>query len=96
MHGLRDGEAICGTRLYSKRKAGWNSAKEKKCWCKLSVAYRLPPPAAEELAALAERLANLPPTTRLNWSDSWSERDLQEFTRESIRRLEDDERDPNR
>lgn len=57
---------------------------------------RLPPAAAEELAALAERLANLPPTTRLNSSDSWSESDLQEFTRESIRRLEDDERDPTR
>lgn len=56
---------------------------------------RLSPAAAQELAALAEHLANLPPTTRLNWSDSWSDSDLQEFTAESIRRLED-ERDPTR
>jgi hypothetical protein len=56
---------------------------------------RLPPAAAEELTALAERLASLPATTRLDWSDAWSDPDLREFTAESVRRLEEEERDPS-
>jgi len=56
---------------------------------------RLPPAAAEELTALAERLASLPPSSRLDWSDAWSDSDLREFTAESVRRLEEDERDPS-
>ena len=34
---------------------------------------RLPPDAATELSALAERLAELAPNHRIDWSDSWSE-----------------------
>jgi len=60
----------------------------------VEVFRKLPPTAAEELTALAERLASLAPNTRLDWSDSWSDSDLQEFTAESVRRLEEEERDP--
>jgi hypothetical protein len=56
----------------------------------VEVFRRLPPKAAEELTALAERLANTAATTRLDWSDDWSEADLQEFTADSARRLEDE------
>ncbi|MBZ5611485.1 MAG: hypothetical protein LAP38_24760 [Acidobacteriia bacterium] len=61
----------------------------------VDVFRRLSPAAAEELAALAERLARVAPTSRLDWSDLWSDSDLQEFTAESLRRLEDEERDPS-
>lgn len=49
---------------------------------------RLPPDAAAELASLAERLAALRPCTEIDWSDSWSDEDLKEFTAASVRRLE--------
>jgi hypothetical protein len=49
---------------------------------------RLPQAAADELAALAKRLADLAPYTAIDWSDSWSESDLQEFTADSLRRLD--------
>lgn len=52
---------------------------------------RLPPDAAAELAALAERLATLRPNTQVDWSDSWSDQDLKEFTAASVRRLEAEE-----
>jgi hypothetical protein len=52
---------------------------------------RLPPDAAAELTALAERLAALRPGTKIDWSDSWSEEDLKEFTTASARRLEAEE-----
>jgi hypothetical protein len=52
---------------------------------------RLPPDAAAELTALAERLASLRPNTQIDWSDSWSEDDLKEFTASSVRRLEAEE-----
>jgi hypothetical protein len=48
---------------------------------------RLSPPIAAELSDLARRLADRTPTTAIDWSDSWSESDLQEFTAASIRRL---------
>jgi hypothetical protein len=57
---------------------------------------RLPPEAAAELTALAERLAALRPDTRIDWSDSWSDEDLKEFTTASARRLEtEDSEEPH-
>jgi hypothetical protein len=52
---------------------------------------RLPPDAAAELTALAERLAALRPDRGIDWSDSWSEEDLKEFTTASASRLEAEE-----
>lgn len=60
----------------------------------VAVFRKLPPMAAEELTAMAERLASLAPDSRLDWSDSWSDSDLREFTAESVRRLEDEQRGP--
>ncbi len=45
-----------------------------------------------ELTALVERLARVAPTSRLDWSDAWSETDLQEFTAESLRCFDEAER----
>ena len=61
----------------------------------LQAFRRLSPEAATEIAALAERLAALRPNTRIDWSDSWSDEDLKEFTAASVRRLEaEDPEDP--
>ena len=49
---------------------------------------RLPPETATELSALAERLAELAPNRRIDWSDSWSDDDLNEFRAASLRRLD--------
>jgi len=54
----------------------------------LDAFRRLPPAAAEELAALVRRLAALAPNTAIDWSDSWSDSDLQEFTAASARSVE--------
>jgi hypothetical protein len=59
----------------------------------LQAFRRLPPDAAAELTALAERLAALRPGTGVDWSDSWSDEDLKEFTAASARRLEAEEPD---
>jgi hypothetical protein len=52
---------------------------------------RLPPDAATELSALAERLAELAPNRKIDWSDSWSDEDLSEFRAASLRRLDAEE-----
>jgi hypothetical protein len=52
---------------------------------------RLPPDTAAELSALAERLASLTPHGGIDWSDSWSDEDLQDFRAASLRRLEAEE-----
>jgi len=57
----------------------------------LEAFRRLPPGAAAELTALAERLAALGSNTEIDWSDSWSDEDLGEFTTASIRQLEAEE-----
>lgn len=57
----------------------------------LEAFRQLPPDAAAELSALAQRLAALAPGTRIDWSDSWSDADLQEFTAASLARLEAEE-----
>jgi hypothetical protein len=49
---------------------------------------RLPPAAAAELAALVRRLASVSPNTAIDWSDSWTDSDLQEFTAASVRSVE--------
>ncbi len=54
----------------------------------LDAFRRLPPDAAAELSALAQRLAALAPDTAIDWSDSWSDADLQDFTAASLRRFE--------
>lgn len=52
---------------------------------------RLPPDAASELSALAERLAELAPNWRIDWSDAWSDEDLKDFRAASLRRLDAEE-----
>ena len=49
---------------------------------------RLPPDTVAEISSLAERLAALPPNGKINWSDSWADEDLKEFTAASLKRLE--------
>jgi hypothetical protein len=57
----------------------------------LDAFRRLPSDAANELAALVQRLAALSPNSRIDWSDSWSEEDLQDFTAHSRKRFEAEE-----
>jgi hypothetical protein len=52
---------------------------------------RLPADTAAELSALAERLATLSPHGRIDWSDSWTDEDLQDFRAASFRRLDTEE-----
>ena len=52
---------------------------------------RLPPDAANELAALVERLAALSPSTQIDWSDSWSDEDMRDFTAHALKRFEAEE-----
>jgi hypothetical protein len=52
---------------------------------------RLPPDTATELTALAQRLAELAPQRKIDWSDSWSDDDLNEFRAASLRRLDVEE-----
>ena len=52
---------------------------------------RLPPDTAAELSALAERLAALAPERKIDWSDSWSDKDLREFRSAALSRLEAEE-----
>jgi len=40
---------------------------------------------------LAQRLVELAPNRRIDWSDSWSDEDLNEFRAASLRRLEAEE-----
>jgi hypothetical protein len=46
-----------------------------------------------EEVPLAQRLAALAPETSLDWSDSWSDEDLREFTAAALRRFEDEEQE---
>jgi hypothetical protein len=57
----------------------------------LEAFRRLPPSAADELSALVQRLAAASAGTRIDWSDSWSDEDLREFTAHSVRRVEAEE-----
>jgi hypothetical protein len=62
----------------------------------LEAFRRLPAETAKELSALAQRPATLTRGTTIDWSDSWSDADLREFTAASLRRLEDEEQDEPR
>jgi hypothetical protein len=62
----------------------------------LEAFRRLPAETAMELSALAERLATSPPGTTIDWSDSWSDEDLREYTAASLRRFEDEEQEEPR
>jgi hypothetical protein len=62
----------------------------------LETFRRLPEETAKELSALAKRLAALTPGTTVDWSDSWSDADLREFTAASLGRLEDEEQEDPR
>ena len=42
---------------------------------------------ATELPRLIQRLAALAPDRKIDWSDSWSDEDLEEFRAASVRRL---------
>jgi len=57
----------------------------------LDAFRRLPPDTASELSALAVRLAELAPNRRIDWSDSWSDKDLNEFRAASLRHLDSEE-----
>jgi len=57
----------------------------------LEAFRRLPPNAADEISALVQRLAALSPNKRINWSDSWSDEDLRDFTAHSLERLDAEE-----
>jgi len=57
---------------------------------------RLPPDTAAELSALAERLAALSPHRTIDWSDSWTDEDLEDFRAASIRRFEAEESEESR
>jgi len=57
----------------------------------LEAFRRLPPNAAGEISALVQRLAALSPNKRINWSDSWSDEDLRDFTAHSLERLDAEE-----
>ena len=46
---------------------------------------------AEKLSAVVERLASLAPDPKIDWSDPWSDTDLQDFTTAAARRAELDE-----
>jgi hypothetical protein len=52
---------------------------------------RLPPDAATELSALAARLAELAPSHRIDWSDSWTDEDMNDFRAASLRRFDAEE-----
>lgn len=52
---------------------------------------RLPRNTADELAALVRRLSVLAPNSRIDWSDSWSDEDLRDFTGHSLKRFEAEE-----
>jgi hypothetical protein len=57
----------------------------------LEAFRRLPPNAADELSSLVQRLAALSPNKGINWSDSWSDEDLRDFTTRSLERLDAEE-----
>jgi hypothetical protein len=49
---------------------------------------RMAPDTAAVLSALAQRLATLAPSCRIDWSDSWSDEDLRDFRAASLSRLD--------
>lgn len=70
---------------------GYGNAAKRARTSLVDALRRLPPDTAIELSALVERLADLAPNHRIDWSDSWSDEDLKEFRAASLRRLEAEE-----
>ena len=62
----------------------------------LDAFRRLPPAAANEFSALVHRLASLSQHGAIDWSDSWSEDDVRDFTAHSLNRLEIEEQGESR
>src|SRR5271165_2487942 len=62
----------------------------------VEIFRRLPPDTAAELSALAERLAGLAPHSKIDWSDSWTDEDLQDFRAASLARLDAEESEESR
>jgi hypothetical protein len=56
---------------------------------------KLPTAAAEQISALAQRLAALSSGGSIDWSDSWSDADLREFTAASLDRVDADGQNPH-
>ena len=57
----------------------------------LEAFRRLPPDAAAQMSALTQRLAALGAGAAIDWSDSWSDADLREFSAASLKRFEIEE-----
>ncbi len=57
----------------------------------LDAFRRLPVETAQQFSALVKRLAAISASSRIDWSDEWSEADLREFTAHSAERLDRDE-----
>ena len=53
----------------------------------LAAFCRLPLETASELSGLSERLAATAPDRKIDWSDSWSDEDLEAFRAASLRGL---------
>ncbi len=60
----------------------------------LQAFRRLPKATAVELSALAERLAALSVGANVDWSESWTEADLQDYTNASLNRIDIEEQEP--
>src|ERR1035441_1428423 len=75
----QEGSAFCGANRpytgYEEIKVQISAREE----ILLEAFRRLPAEAANELSALAQRLATLTPVTKVDWSDSWSDADLREI-----------------
>jgi hypothetical protein len=52
---------------------------------------RLPAATAEELAGLVRRIAALAPNTAIDWSDSWSDADLEAYSVASLPSVDADD-----
>lgn len=60
----------------------------------LEAFRQLPAEAAEEVSALAQRLAALGTESRANWSDEWTDADLQDYAAAALRRVDAVEDEP--
>ena len=57
----------------------------------IKVVRMLPPDEARKVLVWAQQLADLGGDRRVDWSDSWSDEDLREFTAASLQRLDSDD-----
>lgn len=59
----------------------------------LEALRQLAPGTVGQLAALTQRLAALGPEVPTDWSDTWSDEDLRDFTSASLERFDRQHRD---